>query len=118
MKLENISNDVVKNLSLGNSFINEYKFYKYKNDKFGDTLSEKDNILLLIMAYRFQIIDLSFVLDLNPTDPNALMLMKEAKTEYNNLLNYFNNKYGDLTQTSLSNNNEYTYLNKPWIGDM
>lgn len=118
MKLENISNDIVKNLALGNSFPNEYDFYKFKKESFSPTLTEKENLLILIMAYRFEIFDLQFVLDINPKDQIVSELLNNVKKEYKNLVCYFEERYGILNQTHFTDDNSYTYLNKPWIGDL
>ena len=117
MKLENISNDIIKNLALGNSFPKEYNFYKYKKESFSQTLTEKENLLLLIMAYRFEIFDLSFILDINPNLNEINNLLNQVKEEYKNLVCYYEKKYGILNQTCVSEG-EYTYLNTPWIGDL
>ena len=52
-------------LALGNSFKDEYSFYKYKKVSFNNQSTEKENMLTLIMAYRFNLTDLSYLLDIN-----------------------------------------------------
>lgn len=118
MNINDISNDVLKNLALGNSFKNEYDFYKYMQDGFDLTTTEKENILLLIMAYRFMLFDIGYILDLNPDNKEILQYFNRLKKEFNELETYFDEKYGMLSLTSLISSDQYCYLNKPWMGDL
>lgn len=65
IKIKEILNPI-NALALGNSFKDEYCFYKYKQDDFTNIKTEKENLLILIMSYRFNLIDMSYLLDINP----------------------------------------------------
>lgn len=116
IKIKEILNPI-NALALGNSFKDEYSFYKYKNEDFTDIKTEKENLLILIMSYRFNLIDLSYCLDINPNDKELLSYYNNVKKDYYNLLNYYEDKYNALSNIPLKNFDEYSYLKKPWVGD-
>lgn len=104
-------------LALGNSFKDEYSFYKYKRVSFNNQASEKENILLLIMAYRFNLIDLSYLLDINPSNKELLDYYNKVKKDYYNLLTFYEEKYNALSNIPLKDFSKYCYLDLPWVGD-
>ena len=104
-------------LALGNSFKDEYSFYKYKRVSFNNQASEKENILLLIMSYRFNLIDLSYLLDINPSNKELLDYYNKVKKDYYNLLTFYEEKYNALSNIPLNDFSKYCYLDLPWVGD-
>lgn len=104
-------------LALGNSFKDEYCFYKYKQDDFTNIKTEKENLLILIMSYRFNLIDMSYLLDINPNDLELLNYYNTVKKDFYNLLSYYEEKYNALSNIPLKDFNKYCYLKKPWVGD-
>lgn len=116
MTLDKISQDPIKSLALGNSIPSEYDFYKYKQEGFNVTLTEQENILLLIMSYRFQIFDLSYLLDLEPNNIEIYSYYNSIKEAFNKLVELYETNYGSLSQTSRVKSPKYSYLNTPWDG--
>lgn len=104
-------------LALGNSFEDEYSFYKYKQEDFFDIKTEQENLLILIMSYRFNLIDISYCLDINPNNKELLEYYNTVKKDYYNLLNFYEEKYNSLSNIPLKNLSRYCYLDKPWVGD-
>lgn len=115
MNLDKISKDPIKNLALGNSIPSEYSFYKYKQEGFNHTLTEKDNYLLLVSAYRFMLFDLAYLLDFDPTNQELFSYYNQIKKEYNTIENYYESTFGNLSHTSNVETSTYSYLNKPWV---
>ncbi len=117
MKLADIQKDPIKNLALGNSIPSEYNFYKYKKENFKEITNEQDNILLLLTSYHFSIIDLTFLLDLDPTNKEIFNYYNQLKDEYHNLVKYYETNYGMLSNITSTMTEKYSYLDKPWTSD-
>ena len=83
IKIKEILNPI-NALALGNSFKDEYCFYKYKQDDFTNIKTEKENLLILIMSYRFNLIDMSYLLDINPNDLELLNYYNTVKKDFYN----------------------------------
>lgn len=116
IKIKEILNPI-NALALGSSFKDEYCFYKYKQDDFTNIKTEKENLLILIMSYRFNLIDMSYLLDINPNDLELLNYYNTVKKDFYNLLSYYEEKYNALSNIPLKDFNKYCYLKKPWVGD-
>lgn len=104
-------------LALGNSFKDEYSFYKYKNEDFNNVKAEKENLLILLQAYRFNLIDMSYLLDINPNNNDLLNYYNSIKKDYFNLKTYFEDKYYSISNLPLKDFEKYCYLHKPWVGE-
>lgn len=116
IKIKEILNPI-NALALGNSFKDEYSFYKYKQDDFTNIKTEKENLLILIMSYRFNLIDMSYLLDINPNDKELLNYYNTVKKDFYNLLSYYEEKYNALSNIPLKDFTKYCYLEKTWVGD-
>lgn len=116
IKIKEILNPI-NALALGNSFKDEYSFYKYKQEDFANIKTEKENLLILIMSYRFNLIDMSYLLDINPDNLELLNYFNKVKKDYYNLLSYYEDKYNALSNTAFKDFDKYCYLAKPWVGD-
>jgi hypothetical protein len=116
IKIKEILNPI-NALALGNSFKDEYSFYKYKQEDFTNIKTEKENLLILIMSYRFNLIDMSYLLDINPDNLELLNHFNKVKKDFYNLLSYYEDKYNALSNIAFKDFDKYCYLAKPWVGD-
>lgn len=116
IKINNVLNPLAS-LALGNSFKDEYSFYKYKNEDFNNIKTEKENLLILLAAYKFNLIDMSYLLDINPDNKEILNYYNSIKKDYYNLLTYFEDKYYALSNKPIKDFVSFCYLQKPWVGD-
>lgn len=116
IKIKEILNPI-NALALGNSFKDKYSFYKYKQEDFTNIKTEKENLLILIMSYRFNLIDMSYLLDINPDNLELLNYFNKVKKDYYNLLSYYEDKYNALSNIAFKDFDKYCYLAKPWVGD-
>lgn len=114
--IKNILNPLAS-LALGNSFKDEYSFYKYKNEDFNNVKTEKENLLILLQSYRFNLIDMSYLLDITPNNNELINYYNSIKKDYYNLKTYFEEKYNALSNLPLKDFDKYCYLEKPWPGD-
>lgn len=117
MKLSEISKDPIKNLALGSSIPSEYNFYRYKQENFQNIQGEKQNILLLLTSYHFSIIDLTFLLDLDPSNKELFDYYQTLTKSYHELLHFYEKNYGLLINTTNTGTDFYSYLQKPWVSD-
>ncbi len=101
-------------LCKGNSFKDEY--VPYKDYKESDIIasSEKEKLLLEIMALSFAINDLNLYLDLHPEDNLMLKRFKElVEASYEKEMEYVK-CYGPLEVQESTSLEKFTWINNPW----
>ncbi len=99
----------------GNMFKDLYDKYKNYNVQEPKPENERERMLLELQTYYFALIDLDLYLDTFPTDTNIVKKYSELLTIVTQLTNNFEQKYGPLTLTSPSlNNNSWAWINSPW----
>ena len=100
----------------GNMFKNEYKPYKNLTYFKLNATSEKEKMLLKIMALSFAINDLNLYLDLHPENKEMFNLFKKYIEEKEVLCNEYERIYGPLEITG-DKGNKYNWLDSPWPWD-
>jgi len=88
----------------------KYTYFKLKPE------TEKEELLLKLMAYSFAINDLNLYLDLNPEDKTTYELFKKYAKEKNELECIYQEKYGPLTVTE-TQGNMFSWIKNPWPWD-
>jgi len=109
-KLTSVDNGFAK----GNMFEDLYDPYKNYQVLKPMPKTEKDELLLEIMALSFAINDLNLYLDLNPNDEEVLkkyrmLVEKSCQKE----MEYIK-KYGPLEVIDDDNKNSFTWVKNPW----
>ncbi len=87
-----------------------YTYFKLKPE------TEKESLLLKLMAYSFALNDLNLYLDLNPEDRNTYELFQKYAKEKNNLESMYAEKYGPMTITE-TQGEMFNWVKNPWPWD-
>jgi len=100
----------------GNMFKDEYKPYKNLTYFKLNTTSEKEKMLLKIMALSFAINDLNLYLDLHSENKEMFNLFKKYVEEKDVLCKEYERIYGPLEITG-DKGTKYDWLDSPWPWD-
>ncbi len=107
-------------LMLGNSFKNEYRGYKNYKPGVSTPKTEKEKIMLELMAYDIVAHDLGLYLDIYPNDKEAALEFEKYSKLASDKKKEYIDKYGPLTQAEGKYKDGYMdYVTKPsaWLGD-
>ena len=108
--------DPMEGFLRGNMFRNEYEPYKNLTYYKLNPNTEKEKMLLKIVALSFAINDLNLYLDLHPDNKEVFNLFKKYIDEKKELKNEYQKKYGPLEVTG-DKGMKYNWLDSPWPWD-
>lgn len=109
-------NSVEDGFNKGNMFKDLYS--KYKNHVYKlKTMNQKDNLLYKVQMYTFALKDLNLYLDTHPTDQSALFEFQKIRKELENVKTKYENTYGVLCASDVTNDDKWTWINNPWPWD-
>ena len=99
----------------GNIFSNLFDPYKIREPYDIKPMNEQAELLTYIDSLSFACIDLNLYLDVNPNDRSAIELFNQYRTQKNDLLLEYQNKFGPLLLNSDSlNTYPWAWDDKPW----
>ncbi len=87
-----------------------YTYFKLKPE------TERESLLLKLMAYSFAINDLNLYLDLHPEDKEAYALFRRYAKEKHTLEDRYSETYGPMTVTETQGEN-FDWIKNPWPWD-
>ncbi len=94
--------DIEESLVKGTIFKSLYEKYKVKNE-IPNFNNKKENLLFLLMAIDFSIIDMSLYLLNNPNNLEAKNKLNDYLKDYQKLIIFYENNYGPLSINSIVN---------------
>jgi len=107
--------DPYNGLTRGNMFVNEYAPYKNITNFPIKPMNEREELMNMVQAYGFALIDLNLYLDLHKNDQQALSLYRKYLNEYKKAQMAYENKFGPLNLTSEGiANNSWNWVQGPW----
>lgn len=77
----------------------------------------KDSLMCEIMKLEFAADELTLFLDTHPCDLKALDMRAAVVTKLCKLKNMYNTNYGPLTADSVTDTENWTWINSPWPWD-
>lgn len=99
----------------GNMFKNLYDPYKMDRPFQIQPMNDQAEILTNLDSLGFAMIDLNLYLDVFPDDKNALDLFNQYRSQKNELLKQYEQKFGPIVISSDSlNMYPWAWDNKPW----
>lgn len=102
----------------GNLFKNLYDPYKQDEPYEIKPMNEQAKLLTNIDALGFAMIDLNLLLDVNPTNQEAINLFNTYRKQKENLTSEYESKYGPITIDSDSlNSYPWAWNDMPWPWD-
>ena len=99
----------------GNMFKNLYNDYKLKNPVDFNTLSEQEQMLIMIDSLGFAASDISLYLTLYSNDRDMIELFNQYRNQLKAISREYEEMYGPLTLSSDAlNRYPWSYNNEPW----
>lgn len=99
----------------GNMFKNLYNDYKLKNPIDFNTLSEQEQMLIMIDSLGFAASDISLYLTLYSNDRDMIELFNQYRNQLKAISREYEEMYGPLTLSSDAlNRYPWSYNNEPW----
>lgn len=115
MNKENNLYDPYQGFIRGNMFPSSYDPYKLDKPIDIKPLNEQAKQLTRIDSLQFAMKDLNLYLDVYPDDKNMINLYNNYRTELNETINNYENKFGPLLLNSNSlNTYPWIWNNRPW----
>ena len=115
MKNQNELYDPYNGLIRGNLFKELYDPYISSEPYEIKPMNDQAKMLTKLDSLGFAMVDLNLYLDVYPNDKEKINLYNQYRTEKENLLREYENKYGPITLTSDSLNSfPWAWNNMPW----
>lgn len=114
-KMNNDLFDPYQGFIRGNMFQKLYDPYKLKEPYDIKPMNEQAELLTYIDLLSFACIDLNLYLDVYPNDRSAIDLFNQYRTQKNDLIEEYQNKFGPLLLNSDSlNTYPWAWDDRPW----
>ena len=102
----------------GNLYNNLYKQYKnYRPSKLAPN-NEQAELLLNVNQLSFAAHEIRLYLDVYPNDTNMINLFNKYQQQANEAVKVYEQKYGPILQSSLSENNKFSWEAYAWPWEM
>lgn len=99
----------------GNLFSNLYSQYKNYRPVQLSAKNEREKMLLDIQKLAFAAHDINLYLDLNPNDESMLTLFNDYRSQVDQLMRQYEDKYGALSISSNSlDKSPFGWIDSPW----
>ena len=120
--MNNMLNNINMNLAdpkeaflRGNLFNNLYDPYKNYKYRMLNPTNNKEELLFIILMYKFVLKELNLYLDNYPTNTQILNLYNNYLSEEKNICDQYEKNYGPLTTTSDDiGSNSWKWVKSPW----
>ena len=107
--------DPYNGLIRGNLFPDLYNNYKIDKPYEIKPMNEQAEMLTYIDAFKFACVDLGLYLDIYPEDKDALTMFNMYRTNLNEYMNTYENKYGPINKNSDAlNAYPWKWNDSPW----
>lgn len=98
----------------GNMFKSLYNDYKLKNPVELQAMTDKEQLLLMLDALSFAMVDISLYLTIYPNDKDMTELYNQYRQQEKAICNQYENMYGSLTTDSEVLSKGWTWNSSPW----
>ena len=98
----------------GNMFKSLYNDYKLKNPVELQAMTDKEQLLLMLDALSFAMVDISLYLTIYPNDKDMTELYNQYRQQEKAICNQYENMYGPLTTDSEVLSKGWTWNSSPW----
>ena len=102
---------------VGNLFQNLYDEYKNYKPRKLEGRNEKERAYLDLSRIAFAMHEVNLYLDTHPTDQSALFEFQKIRKELENVKTKYENTYGVLCASDVTNDDKWTWINNPWPWD-
>ena len=98
----------------GNMFKSLYNDYKLKNPVELQAMTDKEQLLLMLDALSFAMVDISLYLTIYPNDKDMTELYNQYRQQEKAICNQYENMYGPLTTDSEVLSKGWAWNSSPW----
>ena len=98
----------------GNMFKSLYNDYKLKNPVELQAMTDIEQLLLMLDALSFAMVDISLYLTIYPNDKDMTELYNQYRQQEKAICNQYENMYGPLTTDSEVLSKGWTWNSSPW----
>ena len=98
----------------GNMFKSLYNDYKLTKPVELQAMTDKEQLLLMIDALSFAMVDIGLYLTIYPNDRDMSELYNQYREQENALTEQYENMFGPLTMNSDALNKGWTWNKSPW----
>lgn len=98
----------------GNMFKSLYNDYKLKNPVELQAMTDKEQLLLMLDALSFAMVDISLYLTIYPNDKDMTELYNQYRQQEKAICEQYENMFGPLTTDSEVLSKGWTWNSSPW----